>query len=145
MSGVPCVFPFKHRGVVYHGCTSSDDPDKKLWCSTNVTAAGEHIVGSGYWGHCNMDGGYCPYVETFSQCTTRPGASGECKPVALCVGISSAEEEENECEISQGRIGVCCADRLDSGVTIEIPGFKFENVPVKDVTDEDVNKFIGSR
>ena len=45
-----CVFPFKHQGKEYNECTDVNDDNKKLWCSTQVNAAGEHVRGN--WGYC---------------------------------------------------------------------------------------------
>lgn len=50
-----CVFPFRHEDQTYAGCTDQSDTDGRLWCSTEVTSGGEHVVGQ--WGHCAED---CP-------------------------------------------------------------------------------------
>jgi len=55
-----CVFPFTYRNKTYAGCTAQHDPDGELWCSTQVTSEGEHVVGVGEWGHCQSD---CPTAE----------------------------------------------------------------------------------
>ena len=35
-----------------NGCTTEDIPDGRHWCSTQVNANLEHIVGKGNWGYC---------------------------------------------------------------------------------------------
>merc|ERR1719222_251612 len=49
ITGTACVFPFRHEGIVYNSCTDvtvSGVADSQAWCSTNITTAGEHEVGS---------------------------------------------------------------------------------------------------
>ena len=47
----PCKFPFKlNNGNVHNSCTTDQDPDGKLWCSTRVDSKGEHV--RGHWGYC---------------------------------------------------------------------------------------------
>jgi len=46
----PCVFPFKLKSQTIEGCTSLQDPDGKLWCSTKIDSNGEHTTGN--WGYC---------------------------------------------------------------------------------------------
>ena len=38
-TGDPCVLPFRYKNVTYDGCTTVEDPEDKLWCSTKV---GQH-------------------------------------------------------------------------------------------------------
>ena len=52
----------------------------------------------------NEEGGICPYVETFQECTTSKGSTGECKPATLCVGVRRDDENRDLCVI--GREGV---------------------------------------
>jgi len=49
---VGCVFPFSFKGRTYNGCTTDDDPENRLWCSTRTDSNGVHISGR-EWGHCN--------------------------------------------------------------------------------------------
>merc|ERR1719439_226796 len=49
ITGTACVFPFRHEGIVYNACTDvtvSGVTNSQAWCSTNITMAGEHVVGS---------------------------------------------------------------------------------------------------
>merc|ERR1711933_404219 len=43
-TGATCQFPFRYNGVVYSQCATVDQPGP--WCSTSVTAAGEHVPGN---------------------------------------------------------------------------------------------------
>ena len=56
-AGAKCVFPFTLDGITYQGCTRTNDPDDRLWCSTKTDSKGVHVSGQGEWGHCNSD---CP-------------------------------------------------------------------------------------
>merc|ERR550517_2409559 len=42
--GATCQFPFRYNGVVYTECTTVDQAGP--WCSTSITAGGEHVPGS---------------------------------------------------------------------------------------------------
>ncbi len=58
IAGLPCVFPFKLYGNVFHGCTSHRT--NRPWCNTRVN----NLTGRGYldkWGFCHED---CPRVDT---------------------------------------------------------------------------------
>ena len=57
-ANMPCIFPFRFRGVTYNECALDSDG---YWCSTAVDAAGDHIGGQGNWGICSQD---CPGVGT---------------------------------------------------------------------------------
>merc|ERR1712038_470732 len=43
-TGATCQFPFRYAGVVYTECATVDQSGP--WCSTSITATGEHIPGS---------------------------------------------------------------------------------------------------
>jgi len=51
--GVSCVFPFKYKGEIYNSCTSENDPDGFLWCSTKVDSEGKHLRGN--FGYCGPE------------------------------------------------------------------------------------------
>lgn len=53
-SSIPCVFPFKYKGLTFHACTKAFDFQRKLWCSVKVNDDGEHSEGDGNWGHCDI-------------------------------------------------------------------------------------------
>jgi len=47
-----CQFPFIYEGKKYNRCTTDNDPDGKLWCSTKVDSSGNHVQNAGQWGYC---------------------------------------------------------------------------------------------
>ncbi|XP_059099366.1 phenoloxidase-activating factor 3-like isoform X1 [Tigriopus californicus] len=51
---LPCVFPFKYRGLKFDKCTPEFDQNKKPWCSVKVNSEGDHLSGAGLWGHCDL-------------------------------------------------------------------------------------------
>merc|ERR1712012_392550 len=64
LSGAACVFPFRHLGIVYNKCadvTISGVSDNQAWCSTEVSSAGEHVVGKE---------GVCPNTCTGAESNT---------------------------------------------------------------------------
>ena len=69
MSHMQTNFVCRFRGKVYNACTADTDPDKRKWCSTNVTENGNvHIGNKGYWGYCDQR---CPVSVISSPTTTR--------------------------------------------------------------------------
>ncbi len=56
-TGAACVFPFTYNGVTYSGCPVDLEDSSKRWCSTQVDAQGNHVVGKDEYGHCAPD---CP-------------------------------------------------------------------------------------
>jgi len=46
-----CAFPFKYKGINYHGCTKANHG--KFWCSTKTNGAGEYIPKE--WGNCDTN------------------------------------------------------------------------------------------
>merc|ERR1712130_891922 len=50
----PCVFPFTWQGKTFNSCTKEGDDQGKLWCSTMVDQAGNHITGQGQYGFCSQ-------------------------------------------------------------------------------------------
>ena len=64
--GLPCIFPFTHKGQTYRACTYdvSHVTGYKPWCSTNTDGDGNHITGRNAdgtrnWGICE-DTDACP-------------------------------------------------------------------------------------
>merc|ERR1712223_508712 len=54
-SGKPCVFPFTWQGKTFTSCTKEGDGQGKLWCSTMVDQAGNHVAGQGQYGFCSQE------------------------------------------------------------------------------------------
>merc|ERR1711988_1820909 len=54
-SGKPCVFPFTWQGKTFTSCTKEGDDQGKLWCSTMVDQAGNHVAGQGQYGFCSRE------------------------------------------------------------------------------------------
>lgn len=93
----------------------------KYYLYIQVNSENVHIVGGGFWGHCDLE--KCPLpsevtdvgqdgqvgsdeevvsegfegddqvegLDSFLTCTTTTGAQGECKPIASCIGLSDTE------------------------------------------------------
>ena len=40
---VSCAFPFVLEGNKYDSCTTDEDPDVKLWCSTKTDEENVHV------------------------------------------------------------------------------------------------------
>merc|ERR1712223_1957348 len=53
-SGKPCVFPFTWQGKTFTSCPKEGDDQGKLWCSTMVDQAGNHVAGQGQYGFCSQ-------------------------------------------------------------------------------------------
>ena len=51
----PCIFPFKHKGVVYEGCPVDSSDKTRRWCSTKIDKNGKHVNGN--YGFCSKN---CP-------------------------------------------------------------------------------------
>merc|ERR1712038_2189604 len=127
--GKPCVFPFRFGGSLRSSCITDLDPEGKFWCSTRVDAGGNHVTGTGEWGHCSVG---CPRERPTSNpesssvttsassssvsssssgqtssaftvegtgCKTRTGVSGTCRIPSLCVGTSLDFIEKNPCTL----------------------------------------------
>ena len=48
--------------------------------------------------------------DTYKPCITSKNQSGECKPTALCIGLTDKEEMENQCQMGDKEtFGICCS------------------------------------
>ena len=80
---------------------------------------------------------------------TSAGKEGQCKPVALCVGITEAEEASDVCSIddSADGDGVCCAERLTNEANVKFADHNIgkEDTQAAGVSILDIENSIGSR
>ena len=78
--GVTCQFPFKYKGIFYHGCPVDPEDSNERWCSTKTDDQKNHIVGGGHYGFCDSD---CPIGNYFSRLETnkKPAWEGSADPV----------------------------------------------------------------
>merc|ERR1711936_1089727 len=90
-----CVFPFRHGGVVYQSCTTVDTGVS--WCSTAVTAQGDHVAGSE---------GTCP-----ASCDSTSTTSTGCTPGQL------STVDCNTCVCNSVGQQVCTTDTCSSSTS----------------------------
>jgi len=94
-TGATCQFPFRYNGVVYSQCATVDQPGP--WCSTTVTAAGEHVPGNE--GTCPAT---CPVVgggsggSGSSPCTPGTSFTVDCN-TCVCNSLGEAVCTTNTC------------------------------------------------
>merc|ERR1712232_1469957 len=100
LSGSTCVFPFSYAGVVYTECATVDQSGP--WCSTSITAAGEHIPGSE---------GFCP-----STCPVTGGTSGGSTSTP-CTPGTSFTVDCNTCVCNSLGEAVCTTDTCSAATT----------------------------
>merc|ERR1711994_187782 len=68
-SGASCVFPFRHEGITYNSCASTDLLSS-AWCSTSTHENGTHILGSE-----SLCPSTCPGATTTTTTTTTASTS----------------------------------------------------------------------
>ena len=54
---VPCIFPFKYEGKVFHECTNYVYEDFKVWCATEVNETTQELLTENSWAECSKS---CP-------------------------------------------------------------------------------------
>merc|ERR1711936_701742 len=96
-----CVFPFRHKGVVYTTCTTVELGVS--WCSTLTTQQGEHVAGNE--GTCPAS---CPGSVSTTTTTT---------PTPVCVPGSLSSVDCNTCVCSSLGQQVCTTDTCSSSFT----------------------------
>merc|ERR1712038_1804101 len=99
-TGATCQFPFRYAGVVYTECATVDQSGP--WCSTSITAAGEHIPGSE---------GFCP-----STCPVTGGTSGGSTSTP-CTPGTSFTVDCNTCVCNSLGEAVCTTDTCSGSTT----------------------------
>merc|ERR1712165_148155 len=99
-TGAACQFPFRYAGVVYTECATVDQSGP--WCSTSITAAGEHIAGSE---------GFCP-----STCPVTGGTSGGSTSTP-CTPGTSFTVDCNTCVCNSLSEAVCTTDTCSGSTT----------------------------
>merc|ERR1712226_1424934 len=99
-SGAACQFPFRYNGVVYTECATVDQSGP--WCSTSITAAGEHIAGQE---------GSCP-----STCPVVGGSSGGSTSTP-CTPGTSFTVDCNTCVCNSLSEAVCTTDTCSGSTT----------------------------
>merc|ERR1711933_583774 len=94
-AGAACQFPFRYKGVVYTECATVDQ--SQAWCSTSITAGGEHVAGSE--GFCPSS---CPVVggssggSTSTPCTPGTSFTVDCN-TCVCSSLGEAVCTTNTC------------------------------------------------
>merc|ERR1719150_204502 len=94
-TGATCQLPFRYNGVVYSQCATVDQPGP--WCSTTLTAAGEHVPGNE--GTCPAT---CPVVgggsggSGISPCTPGTSFTVDCN-TCVCNSLGEAVCTTNTC------------------------------------------------
>merc|ERR1711874_673609 len=68
-SGASCVFPFRHEGITYNSCASTDLLSS-AWCSTSTHENGTHILGSE-----SLCPSTCPGATTTTTTTASPSTT----------------------------------------------------------------------
>ena len=58
-----CTFPFTYKGRTFNGCTFFDNYDDQPWCSVTVDHDGQHTLGQGSWGICDMENTLCDVAK----------------------------------------------------------------------------------
>jgi len=89
-AGNKCTFPFTFKKVRYTSCTAVDDPDGRVWCSTQTDANGKHK--SGTWAYCSLG---CP--GTPATPTRRPTTFPTARPTAFPTRLPTPDSRCNGC------------------------------------------------
>merc|ERR1711963_24147 len=88
-SGASCVFPFRHLGITYTSCASTDLLSS-AWCSTSTHENGTHILGTE-----SVCSSSCPGATATTTTTTTTST-----PTTQCRAL---QQESPACSPSPGR------------------------------------------
>merc|ERR1712226_447778 len=115
--GKPCVFPFRFGGSLRSSCITDLDPEGKFWCSTRVDAGGNHVTGTGEWGHCSAA---CPQEQTSTQATSSV-ASSSSSSSSFSSSSSSSSSLSGQTSSAFTVEGTVCKTRTGVSGTCRIP------------------------
>merc|ERR1712183_268609 len=73
-SGASCVFPFRHLGITYSSCASTDLLSS-AWCSTSTHENGTHILGTESVCSSTCPGATATTTTTTTTSTTTTGST----------------------------------------------------------------------
>jgi len=111
--GKPCVFPFRFGGSLRSSCITDLDPEGKFWCSTRVDAGGNHVTGTGEWGHCSAG---CPQERPTSNpassSVTSSSSSSSVSSSSSGQTSSAFTVEGTGCKTRTGVSGTCRFSQL---------------------------------
>ena len=62
VSGKPCIFPFTYKGVVYHCCSTEDEPNNRPWCPLIHAQVYTGQAGANNWDYCGK------FIHKFGGC-----------------------------------------------------------------------------
>merc|ERR1712172_97426 len=120
--GKPCVFPFRFGGTLRSSCITDLDPEGKFWCSTRVDAGGNHVTGTGEWGHCSAG---CsqerPTSSPASSSVTSSSSSSSSSVSSSSSGQTSSAftVEGTGCKTRTGVSGTCRIPSLCVGTSLD--------------------------
>merc|ERR1712061_486588 len=73
-SGASCIFPFRHLGITYSSCASTDLLSS-AWCSTSTHENGTHILGTESVCSSTCPGATATTTTTTTTSTTTTGST----------------------------------------------------------------------
>merc|ERR1712173_20602 len=93
-SGASCVFPFRHLGITYSSCASTDLLSS-AWCSTSTHENGTHILGTE-----SVCSSTCPGATTTTTTTTT--TSTTTTPTTTVTTTTAAADLRRTCNTVSG-------------------------------------------